>query len=80
VKGKPLVALALVSDDIQSAHDYFEVRVAGAGDRFLQRYFAVTGQIAMTPWLFPVKFVNAVVDARRNPRWIRRTVRGRRGR
>ncbi len=56
MNGKPVVALAAVSEDVQGAYDYFSERVSGAGDRFLERYFATTDRIALNPAMFPVKF------------------------
>lgn len=52
----PVVALAAVADDIQVAHDYFELQLAGAGDRFLKRYFQTTDRIGLNAWSFPVRF------------------------
>lgn len=46
---KPVVALGPVSEDVQLAYDYFDARLRGGGDRFLQRYFAATDRIALNP-------------------------------
>ena len=56
MNGKPVVALAMVSADVQHAYDYFAARLQGGGDKFLQRYFESTDQIASNPAIFPVKF------------------------
>jgi len=56
VTGKPVVALQLVSEDLQFAYDYFSARLHGGGDRFLDRYFESTDRIVLNPWIFPVKF------------------------
>jgi hypothetical protein len=55
VNSRPVVALALVSEDIQLAYDYFSARLGG-GDKFLERYFETTDQIALNPSIFPLKF------------------------
>lgn len=47
MKSLPAVALDAVREDIQAAYDYFEVRVSGAGERFLDRYFSTTDTIAL---------------------------------
>ena len=54
--GKPVVALADVSEDVQLAYDYFAACLRGGGDRFLERYFAATDRITLNPWSFAVKF------------------------
>ncbi|RXK56785.1 hypothetical protein ESB00_13215 [Oleiharenicola lentus] len=54
--GKPVVALAIVSEDVQNAYDYFSARLPEGGDRFLDRYFETTDRIAINPWSYPVKF------------------------
>jgi plasmid stabilization system protein ParE len=56
VKSVAVVALDVVQADVQAAYDYFESRVIGAGERFLQRYFATTDEIARNPETFPLKF------------------------
>jgi len=56
VNSKPVVALDVVSEDIQLVYDYFEGRLFGAGERFFATYFKTTDQIALNPWSFPVKF------------------------
>jgi len=56
VNAKPVVALQDVSGDVQLAYDYFEDRIPGAGERFLNRYFEAVDRIATNPWLHPVKF------------------------
>ena len=56
MKSLPAVALDAVREDIQAAYDYFEARVSGAGERFLDRYFSTTDTIALNPWSFTVKF------------------------
>jgi plasmid stabilization system protein ParE len=56
VTGKPVVALAIVSEDVQNAYDYFFDRLQDGGDRFLDRYFETTDRIAANPWSYPVKF------------------------
>jgi hypothetical protein len=56
VNRKPVVALAQVSEDVQLAYDYFAARLHAGGDKFLQRYFTATDQIALNPWSFPLKF------------------------
>lgn len=56
MKRLPVVALAAVGEDMQAAYDYFEARGAGAGEKFLGRYFAITDRIAQNPETFPVKF------------------------
>jgi plasmid stabilization system protein ParE len=56
VKTVPVVALADVVDDVQAAYDYFESRVLGAGERFLERYFAATDEVGLNPEAFAVKF------------------------
>jgi len=56
VKSLPVVVLEPVRDDVQAAHDYFELRVARTGDRFLERYFGVVERIGLNPETFPVKF------------------------
>jgi plasmid stabilization system protein ParE len=56
VKSLPVVALDAVREDLQAVYDYFEARVAGAGERFLGRYFATAERIALNPEIFPVKF------------------------
>ncbi|MBI5766987.1 MAG: hypothetical protein HZA93_04280 [Verrucomicrobia bacterium] len=56
MKSKPVVALQVVSEDVQSACDYFDARRNGGGDRFLQHYFEVADRIAANPEAFPVKF------------------------
>ena len=53
---KPVVALQDVTGDVQGVYDYFEGRLAGAGERFLKRYFEITDRIASNPWMYPVKF------------------------
>ena len=53
---KPVVALQVVSEDLQLAYDYFAARLTGGGERFLKRYFESTDRIAFNPWSFPVKF------------------------
>jgi plasmid stabilization system protein ParE len=103
VKSQPVVALEVVSADVQAAYDYFETRLPDAGERFLTHYFAITDRIVENPETFPLKFddcrralvpksnlavyyfierertvIVAVLDARRNPRLMRRLIRGRR--
>jgi len=56
VNPKPVVALQDVTGDVQGVYDYFEGRLAGAGERFLKRYFEITDRIASNPWMYPVKF------------------------
>ncbi len=56
MNSKPVVALAHVSEDVQIAYDYFAARLSGGGDKFLERYFESTDQIALNPWSFSVKF------------------------
>ena len=56
MKPVPVVALAVVKDDVQAAYDYFESRLSGAGERFLERYFATTDRIRLNAESFPVKF------------------------
>lgn len=56
MNSKPVVALAQVSEDVQLAYDYFAVRLSAGGDKFLERYFTATDQIAFNPWNFSVKF------------------------
>ena len=56
MNGKPVVALEVVREDVQQAFDYFNVRVGGTGERFLNRYFSVADAIVLNPWSFPVKF------------------------
>lgn len=56
MKGLPVVALAPVQVDVQLAYDYFAQRLSGAGDAFLERYFATTDRIRQYPEMFPVKF------------------------
>ena len=56
MKRLPVVALDAVRDDMQLVYDYFEARAPRAGDRFLERYFAVTERIALNPEIFPSKF------------------------
>ena len=53
---KPVVALEQVSEDVQLAYDYFADRLFDGGDKFLERYFTLTDQIALNPWSFSVKF------------------------
>lgn len=55
MKSKPVVALALVSEDVQLAYNYFSAR-SGGGDKFLARYFETTDHITINPWSFPLKF------------------------
>ncbi len=52
----PVVALYPVREDVQAAYDYFEQRWRGAGERFIERYFATTDRIALNPETFAVKF------------------------
>ena len=103
MKRLPVVALEVVTADVQTAYDYFESQLTGAGERFLTRYFEAAERIALNPASFPAKFddyrralvrktniavyyfieparcvVAAVIDARRDPRRIRRLIRGRR--
>lgn len=54
--GKPVVALAIVSRDVQKAYDYFAASLQDGGNRFLDRYFATADRIAINPWSYPVKF------------------------
>ena len=56
MKPKPVVALDVVLEDVQAAYDYFENRIRGSGERFLQRYLDVTDRIAANPKQFPVRF------------------------
>lgn len=56
MKSLPVVALDPVREDVQAAYDYFEDRLAGAGDRFLNRYFATSDRIGLNPEIFSVKF------------------------
>ena len=56
MKSLPVVTLEAVREDLQAAYDYFETRVAGAGERFLERYFSTADKIALNPEIFPVKF------------------------
>lgn len=56
MKSLPVVALDVVQEDVQAAYDYFEERLSGAGERFLERYFAATDQIALNAESFSVKF------------------------
>lgn len=56
MNSKPVVAFDGVQDDVQSAYDYFESQLPGAGERFLGRYFAVADLIAQNAQTFPVKF------------------------
>jgi hypothetical protein len=56
VKSQPVVALDAVREEVQTAYDYFAVRSSGAGDKFLERYFAIADQIALNPEAFPLKF------------------------
>ena len=56
VKSQPVVALEVVSADVQAAYDYFETRLPGAGERFLTRYFATADKIASNAETFPLKF------------------------
>jgi hypothetical protein len=56
MKPVPVVAIDPVRDDVQTAYDYFEDRVGGTGDEFLQRYFAATDGIGLNAETFPVKF------------------------
>jgi len=56
VKSLPVVALEAAREDLQAVYDYFEMRVMGAGERFLGRYFAAADKIALNPESFPVKF------------------------
>ncbi len=56
MKRLPVVALAGVREDVQSAYDYFELRVGGTGDKFLSRYFKTTDRIGANPETFPLKF------------------------
>ena len=52
----PVVALDPVRDDVQAAYDYFEERWSGAGDRFLDHYFATADRIALNGEAFGLKF------------------------
>jgi len=56
VNSKPVVALAQVCEDMQIAYDYFAARLFAGGEKFLERYFTATDQIALNPWSFSVKF------------------------
>jgi len=56
MKSLPVVALAAVREDVQLAYDYFEERLPGAGERFLENYFKAVERIASNALLFPVKF------------------------
>ena len=56
MNSKPVVALAFVSEDIQIAYDYFDARLNSGGEKFLERYFTTTDQIALNPGSFAVKF------------------------
>lgn len=56
MKSLPVVALEPVREDVQAAYDYFEARLAGAGDRFLDRYFTTTDRIGLNPETCPFKF------------------------
>ena len=56
MKPLPVVALGAVREDSQAAYDYFEARLPGAGERFLERYFKTTDRIAANPETFAVKF------------------------
>jgi hypothetical protein len=42
MKSVPIVALEPVRDDAQATYDYFEERLPGAGEAFLNRCFATT--------------------------------------
>lgn len=53
---KPVVALEQVAEDVQLAYDYFDARLRGGGEKFLERYFASTDRIALNPSGFSVKF------------------------
>lgn len=50
--GKPVVALGIVSEDVQNAYDYFSARLRDGGDRFLDRSFETTDRIALNPWTY----------------------------
>jgi len=56
MKSLPVVALTAVDQDVQLAYDYFEAHLPGAGERFLQHFFAVAGRIEANALLYPVKF------------------------
>ena len=56
MNSRPVVALDAVREDVQAAYDYFAARGAGVGDKFLERYFAITDRIALNPETFPLKF------------------------
>ena len=56
MKRLPVVALAVVSEDIQAAYDYFSARSSGGGDQLLDRYFATTDRIGLNAESFPMKF------------------------
>jgi hypothetical protein len=52
VKSLPVVTLEAVREDLQAAYDYFETRVAGAGERFLERYFQLLTKSRSIPKSF----------------------------
>ena len=56
MKPVPVVALDVVAADVQTAYDYFETKTPGAGERFLERYFATTDDIQRNPECMPLKF------------------------
>lgn len=56
MKKLPVVALQVVTGDIQAAYDYFEARTVGLSEVFLERYFGITDKTALNSEIFPIKF------------------------
>lgn len=56
MKSLPVVALDPVQEDVQAAYDYFEDRLPGAGERFLNLYFAATDRIGLNSESYSIKF------------------------
>ena len=56
MKRLPVVALEVVSEDLQAAYDYFSARSSGGGEELLDRYFATADRIRLNAESFPLKF------------------------